>query len=92
MEEAINETGNRRKRQMAYNEEYHITPVTSTRKLNVEDDRETFAHSKDFCKNLKELCERITEKEHKLLTASDEKHIEQIRGELFILYRQYIFV
>ena len=92
MEEAINETGNRRKRQMAYNEEYHITPVTSTRKLNVEDDRETFAHSKDFCKNLKEFCERITEKEHKLLTASDEKHIEQIRGELFILYRQYIFV
>jgi excinuclease ABC subunit B len=92
MDEAINETENRRNRQMAYNEEYHITPVTSTRKLNVEDNRETFTHPKNFCKNLKELCERITEKEHELLTASDEHHIEQIRNELLKLYRQYIYV
>jgi len=92
MEEAINETENRRKRQIAYNEEHQVTPVTSVRKLTIEDERETFAHSKDFCKNLKELCERITVKERELLTASDEKHIEQIRGELFILYRQFIFV
>lgn len=95
MEEAINETESRRKRQMAYNKEHKITPVTSARKLNVEDESETFAHSNDFCKNLSELCERITEKEYELLTASDEKdekRIEKIRNELLKLYRQYIYV
>ena len=92
MEEAIHETESRRKRQIAYNEEYNITPVTSVRKLSAEETTETFTHSDDFCKDLKELCERITKKEQELLVASDEEHVEKIRGELLKLYRQYIYV
>lgn len=95
MKEAISETENRRSRQIAYNEEYQITPVTSARKLKVEDTAETFTHSEDFCKDLKELCKRITKKEQELLVASDksdEKLVEKIRNELLKLYRQYIYV
>ncbi len=95
MAQAIEETESRRIRQIAYNEEHKISPVSSARKLNVEDESETFVHSADFCKNLKELCHRITQKEQELLTASDEKdekRIDEIRQDLNKLYRQYIYV
>lgn len=95
MKEAIGETESRRKKQMAYNEEHNISPVSSARKLNAESEEETFAHAEDFCKNLEELCHRITEKEQELLTASEEKdeqRIEEIRQDLNKLYRQYIYV
>jgi len=97
MKDAIDETNSRRQRQIAYNEENHISPVSSVRKLNTDatGERETFSHSEDFCENLKELCDRITEKEHQLLAASDdqdEKRIEKIRQQLSNLYRQFIYV
>lgn len=97
MKEAIEETQNRRKRQIAYNEENKISPVSSARKLNtnLENEGESFAHSQEFCKNLEELCDRITEKEHELLAASGEKNelrVEEIRTKLDNLYRQYIYV
>lgn len=95
MEQAISETESRRKRQIAYNEVHKIAPVSSARKMNVESEDETFTHSENFCENLEELCERITEKEQELLEASDkkdEKRIGNIRQQLNGLYRQYIYV
>lgn len=97
MKDAIDETNSRRQRQIAYNEENNVSPVSSARKLNADTsgEEETFSHSEDFCENLKELCDRITEKEHQLLSASDEqdeKRIEEIRQQLDRLYRQYIYV
>ncbi|MBX2925158.1 MAG: excinuclease ABC subunit UvrB [Chitinophagaceae bacterium] len=94
MKDAIDETNSRRQRQIAYNEENKVSPVSSARKLNadVSGEEETFSHSEEFCENLKELCNRITEKEHQLLAASDEKRIEEIRQQLDRLYRQFIYV
>ncbi|WP_447641161.1 MULTISPECIES: excinuclease ABC subunit UvrB [Chitinophagaceae] len=97
MKDAIDETNSRRQRQIAYNEENNVSPVSSVRKLNAgtTNDEETFPHTEEFCENLEELCDRITEKEHQLLSASDEqdeKRIEEIRQQLDRLYRQYIYV
>ncbi|WP_421803965.1 excinuclease ABC subunit UvrB [Flagellimonas sp.] len=97
MKQAIDETNSRRKRQMAYNAEKHVSPVTSVRKLTTDtpNDAETFTHPEDFCEDLVELCERITEKEHELLALNgehDDKRIEEIRKQLDALYRQFIYV
>ncbi|MBX3256158.1 MAG: excinuclease ABC subunit UvrB [Chitinophagaceae bacterium] len=97
MKDAIDETNSRRQRQIAHNEENNVSPVSSARKLssNAAGEEKTFAHSEEFCENLKELCDRITEKEHQLLAASDdhdEKRIEEIRQQLDRLYRQFIYV
>lgn len=97
MKDAIDETNSRRQRQIAHNEENNVSPVSSARKLNADTsgEEEPFSHSEEFCENLKELCGRITEKEHQLLAASDEhneKRIEEIRRQLDSLYRQFIYV
>lgn len=97
MKHAINETDTRRKRQIAYNKENHVTPVSSARKLaaDVTGEDKTFSHPADFCENLADLCHRITEKERRLMAAADardEKRIEEIRGQLDRLYRQFIYV
>lgn len=95
---AIDETSSRRKRQIAYNKENHITPVSSAgRKLATSDSAEqsASARTEDFCENLEELCDRITEKEHQLLAAAnaqDETRIEKVRAQLDRLYRQFIYV
>ncbi|KSV61779.1 excinuclease ABC subunit B [Sinorhizobium sp. GL2] len=97
MKQAIDETNDRRKRQMAFNEENEVTPVSSARKL-VSEQSETLEpsiHSVAFCKNLADLCSQITDKEHRLLAAadaSDEKLVEDIRLQLGGLYRQFIYL
>jgi len=75
----------------------HSTPVSSARKLaaDVTGEDKTFSHPADFCENLADLCHRITEKERRLMAAADardEKRIEEIRGQLDRLYRQFIYV
>lgn len=97
MQQAIEETESRRKRQISYNEKHQVNPVSSSRKLNsaTENQTETFAHPADFCDNLAELCQRITAEEQNLLTAAnskDEKQIANIRKQLDGLYRQFIYV
>ena len=97
MQQAMDETLRRRQLQIAYNQEHHVTPVSSARKLNSEpgNEAEDFAHPSDFCANLAELCHRITVEEHQLLVAADDhddERIEKIRKRLDGLYRQFIHV
>ena len=97
MRQAMDETSSRRQRQIAYNQENHVTPASSVRKLSAKTDgaADTFAHSADFCQNLSELCTRITDKEQQLLAAAekhDETRMEKIRQQLDRLYRQFIYV
>ncbi|AZB25114.1 MULTISPECIES: excinuclease ABC subunit UvrB [Bacteroidota] len=97
MKAAIDETESRRKRQIAFNEENHVSPVSSSRRPNAEEPREgkNFTHTEAFCKNLEELCERITELERQLVAASDdhdEKLTDEIRLQLDGLYRQFIYI
>ncbi|ATG41760.1 excinuclease ABC subunit UvrB [Phaeobacter piscinae] len=97
MQHAIDETSSRRQRQITHNAEHHVTPKSSARKLNSEakNENEAFVHSSDFCTNLVELCNRITEEEHLLLAAADandEKRVEEIRERLDGMYRQFIYL
>ncbi|WP_228375310.1 excinuclease ABC subunit UvrB [Chryseobacterium sp. UNC8MFCol] len=97
MKAAIDETESRRKRQIAFNEENHVCPVSSSRRPNAEEPREgkNFTHTEAFCQNLEELCERITELERQLVAASDdhdEKLTDEIRLKLDGLYRQFIYI
>jgi excinuclease ABC subunit B len=97
MRAAIDETESRRQRQIAFNEENDVTPLSSVRGLaSAQPDREEpSVHSEAFCENLYELCDRITAKEQALLTAvdnDDEDRAETIRGELDGLYRQFIYL
>ncbi|AYZ36224.1 excinuclease ABC subunit UvrB [Chryseobacterium indologenes] len=97
MKAAIDETESRRKRQIAFNEENHVCPVSSSRRPNAEEPREgkNFTHTEAFCQNLEELCERITEQERQLVAASDdhdEKLTDEIRLKLDGLYRQFIYI
>lgn len=95
MQHAMNETMNRRQRQIAYNEEHSVTPVSSARRLNTDAAGDDFSHSEDFCDNLAQLCDRITEVEQQLLAAADardEPRFAEIRQRLDGLYRQFIYV
>lgn len=97
MKQAIDETNDRRRRQIAFNEEYHVTPVSSARKLVSEQSEtpEPSVHSVAFCKNLEDLCDQITDKEHQLLAAADkgeQQRVEDIRLQLNGLYRQFIYL
>ncbi len=97
MQQAIDETASRRTRQIAFNQEHDLTPVSSSRKLASEsvDVMEHPTHSQDFCANLAELCQQITRKERQLLTAAntnDEQGIQEIRQQLDGLYRQFIYL
>ncbi len=97
MKQAIDETNKRRQRQIAFNKENEVVPVSSVRKLASEQEEtvEPSARSVAFCENLSELCHRITAKEHELLTAADsgdEKQTEDIRHQLDGLYRQFIYL
>lgn len=94
---AMDETSDRRRRQIAFNEENDIVPSSSVRKLASEKSPsvEPPNHSEEFCANLYELCDRITAKEHRLLAAvdsGDEKRVEDVRGQLDRLYRQFIYL
>ncbi|HAS1372518.1 TPA: excinuclease ABC subunit UvrB, partial [Klebsiella pneumoniae] len=87
MKQAMDETHNRRERQIAYNLEHHIKPVTSVRKRSTEQDESVYpaTHTEAFCSTLSELCERITVKEKQLLAienSGEEKDIEKLRTEL----------
>ncbi|MBX2996097.1 MAG: excinuclease ABC subunit UvrB [Bdellovibrionaceae bacterium] len=97
MKAAIEETNNRRSRQIAFNEENGVKPVSSVRKLpsDKKPDEKPVAHTAAFCRNLEELCDRITDKEQEFLEAvdhGDEKHLEDLRHELDGLYRQFIYL
>lgn len=97
MEQAIDETRRRRERQIEFNEENGISPISSVRKTaseQMQPSMPTF-HSAAFCENLSELCEQITSKEQKLLEFSDdgnEVRVEEIRRELNALYQQFIYM
>lgn len=97
MKVAIDETSSRRERQITFNEQQQVTPVSSTRKLNATPSSEahSFNHPPNFCRNLKELCIQITDKENELLEASnkqEEGKMEEVRSQLNNLYRQFIYV
>lgn len=97
MRQAMDETSNRRRRQIAFNQENEVTPSSSVRKLASSQSpaAEPSVHSEEFCENLSDLCDRITAKEHRLLVAvdnGDEKKIESIRHQLGGLYRQFIYL
>ncbi len=97
MRAAIDETNNRRHRQIEFNEENEVTPSSSVRKLPSEQSpsEEPSVHSEAFCKNLYELCDLITEKEQHLLDAvdsGDEQQTEDVRRQLDGLYRQFIYL
>jgi len=97
MRQAISETDDRRQHQIAFNEEFGITPSTSRGMLGSTEARpdRSQAHSAEFCANLKDLCDRITSKERQLLElsdAGDEEEIEFVRLELDKLYRQFIYM
>lgn len=97
MKHAIDETKERRDRQIAFNKENGISPTSSIRKLASDqiETAEPIKHSIVFCKNLTTLCHQITVKEQQLLKLSakgDEKDVENIRHELDGLYRQFIYI
>ncbi|WP_309885991.1 hypothetical protein [Caballeronia sp. LZ029] len=97
MKQAIDETNNRRKRQIEFNAENGITPISSTRRLATErvETEPPKVHSEAFCENLTDLCNQITTKEEKLIEftdVGDEKHVEEVRSQLNDLYRQFIYV
>ena len=97
MRQAISETDDRRQHQIAFNEEFGITPSTSRGMLGSTEARpdRSHAHSAEFCASLKDLCDRITSKERQLLDlsdAGDEEEIEFVRLELDKLYRQFIYM
>lgn len=97
MKAAIDETINRRNRQIAFNEENGVKPVSSVRKLpsDKKPTEKPEVHTVAFCRNLEELCDRITDKEQEFLEAvdhGDEKHLEDLRHQLDGLYRQFIYL
>lgn len=97
MKQAMDETGNRRRRQIAFNAENGVTPSSSVRKLASEQSpiAEPSVHSEEFCANLSELCDRIGEAEHRLLSAvdtGDDELAEDIRHRLDKLYGQFIYL
>lgn len=93
MQKAIQETRNRRNLQIQFNKENEISPITSIRKLRKEDVSYTQSHihSTDFCANLTDLCRQIEEKEQQLLEPG-QADTEQIRNQLKVLYRQFIYM
>lgn len=96
MQHAMDETNSRRQRQIAYNDEHGVTPVSSARRLNTEiAEAGGYIHPADFCDDLAELCDRITNEEQHLLAAADkhdDQQFEAIRGRLDSLYRQFIYL
>ncbi|CAO3305663.1 MULTISPECIES: excinuclease ABC subunit UvrB [Pseudomonas putida group] len=97
MQEAIDETKNRRERQIEFNEQKGISPVSSVRKMADEAAMvvEPVVHSSKFCENLSTLCELITNKEQELLEYTDrhdDESVENIRVQLDALYRQFIYM
>ena len=97
MRQAIDETANRRKRQIAFNEENAVNPKSSARKLSSELDNAagSVVHPPAFCENLADICHQITMKEHDLLTAADtgqEQRVEDLRNQLHGLYPQFIYL
>jgi len=97
MRKAIDETAHRRERQILFNQENGISPVSSKRKLAFDKNEEAVLpiHSAAFCENLSILCQQITSKEQELLTFEDngnEGEVEKIRHQLDNLYRQFIYI
>lgn len=97
MAEAIDATRARREKQMAFNRDNGVVPVSSVRKLDSEraEVASPSIHSVAFCENLSVLCQEITAKEEQLLefaAAGDEQGVEDIRHQLDGLYRQFIYM
>ncbi|MBJ6721123.1 excinuclease ABC subunit UvrB [Bacillus sp. PR5] len=97
MKQAMDETIDRRQRQIAFNEEHGVIPSSSIRKIASEQSpaSEPSVHSEAFCANLSELCNRIGEAEHRLLSAvdtGDDALAEDIRLRLDKLYGQFIYL
>lgn len=97
MKQAIDESRERRERQIIYNQANGIAPKSSSRKIasSIEIAQQQASHSVAFCDGLPRLCKEINEREKYLLVAVTEKNvsdIKRIRAELDCLYRQFIFM
>ncbi|WP_460419211.1 excinuclease ABC subunit UvrB [Pseudomonas sp. microsymbiont 2] len=97
MREAIDETNNRRERQIAFNQANGISPVSSVRRLAGEPvaAEQASPHTGAFCANLAVLCAQITRKEQALLEyadVGDEQRVDAVRQQLDALYRQFIYM
>ncbi|CAM3738658.1 excinuclease ABC subunit UvrB [Parendozoicomonas haliclonae] len=97
MQQAIDESSQRRDIQQAYNQANDISPRTPSRTSGdlVETAREPEVITVAFCDSLESLCHEITRREKDMLDAvdnQDEVRAKQLRQELRALYKQTIFM
>lgn len=96
MQKAMDESNRRREKQMAYNQEHQLQPVSSQRAIEADIDMSVHGlHSQEMCATLAHLCEQITTTEQLMLqqvTAGNTEAVEPLRQKLDSLYRQFIFI
>ncbi|MFB1079137.1 excinuclease ABC subunit UvrB [Photobacterium damselae] len=89
MQQAIDESLDRRSRQIQYNHLHQINPITSIRQELV---TSSSSANPEFCTNLAQLCQQITDTEKLLLSLPEGENSESIRTKLDGLYRQFIYM
>lgn len=96
MKLAMDESLGRRQKQMAYNEQHKLKPVSSSRAMEAGAAQgHPDIQSENLCATLAHLCSQITATEHELLQQAAEgqsERVAELRLKLDSLYRQYIFM